>query len=89
MSRNVRKRTFWHVRLTKIQISLCIRAALSEFAVHMMKLHHWLSKFRHEDSDQTARMRRLIWIFAGRTFPKVRFLTLQLKCIIGYVETEQ
>ena len=28
-----------------------------------------------EDSDQTARMCRLIWIFAGRTCPKVRFLT--------------
>ena len=26
----------------------------------------------NEDSDQTARMRRLIWIFAGRTFSKVR-----------------
>ena len=31
-----------------------------------------------EDSDQTARMRRLIWIFAGRTWPKVRFLTSRL-----------
>ena len=30
-----------------------------------------------EDSDQTARMRRLIWIFAGRTCPTVRFLTLR------------
>ena len=30
-----------------------------------------------EDSDQTARMRRLIWIFAGRTCPKLRFLTLR------------
>ena len=25
-----------------------------------------------EDPDQTAGMRRLIWIFAGRTCPKVR-----------------
>ena len=31
-----------------------------------------------EDSDQTARMRRLIWIFAGRTYPQVRFLTSRL-----------
>ena len=31
-----------------------------------------------EDSDETARMRRLIWIFAGRTRSKVRFLTLRL-----------
>ena len=32
-----------------------------------------------EDSDQTARMRGLIWIFAGRTCLKVRFLTLLFK----------
>ena len=32
-----------------------------------------------EDSDQTARMRSLIWIFTGRTSPKVRFLSLRLK----------
>ena len=31
-----------------------------------------------EDSDQTARMRRLIWIFAGRTCTKIFFLTLWL-----------
>ena len=31
-----------------------------------------------EDSYQTARMRRLIWIFVGRTCPNVRFLTLRL-----------
>ena len=35
-----------------------------------------------EDSDQTARMRSLIWIFTGRTYPKVRFLTLRLKCVV-------
>ena len=36
-------------------------------------------KFFHvdnEDSDQTARMRRLIWVIAVRTCKKVRFLTL-------------
>ena len=31
-----------------------------------------------EETDQAARMRRLIWIFAGRLCPKVRFLTLFL-----------
>ena len=31
-----------------------------------------------EDSDQTVRMLRLIWLFAWRTCPKVRFLTLRL-----------
>ena len=34
-----------------------------------------------EDSDQTARMRRLIWIFAGYRCLKVRLLTLRLSCI--------
>ena len=40
------------------------------------------AKFLHadnEDSDQTARMRSLIRVFVGRTFQKVRFLTLRLK----------
>ena len=30
----------------------------------------------YEDSDQTARMRRMILIIALRTRPKIRFLTL-------------
>ena len=32
----------------------------------------------NKDSDQTARMRRLIWIFAGRRCPKVTFLSMRL-----------
>ena len=32
-----------------------------------------------EDSDQTALMRRLIWIFTGRKLSKVRFPTLWFK----------
>ena len=38
------------------------------------------AKFLHadnEDYDQNARMRRLIWVFVGRTCQKVRFLMLQ------------
>ena len=31
-----------------------------------------------EDSDQTARIRSLIWIFTGRSYTKVRFVTLRL-----------
>ena len=30
-------------------------------------LHPWLSTMLCEDSDQTARMRMLIWVFVGRT----------------------
>ena len=36
-----------------------------------------------EDSDLTARMHRLIGIFAEPTCPKVRFLTLWLICESG------
>ena len=45
-------------------------------------LHPWQAKMHREDSDQTARMRRLIWIFSGNTYPKLRFLTLRLLCVI-------
>ena len=40
-------------------------------------------KFLHADndgSDQTARMRRVIWVFTGRTCQKVSFLTLLHNC---------
>ena len=34
----------------------------------------------NEESDQTVRMRKLIWVFVGRTVcQKVRFLKLWLK----------
>ena len=38
-----------------------------------------------EDSDQTARTRRLIRVFVGRTCLKVRFLPLRLFCVINQV----
>ena len=41
---------------------------------HEETLHPWLSKMPIEDSDRTARMRRPIWIFDGRTYPKVPFI---------------
>ena len=47
--------------------------------------HPWLSKVRPVKTDQTARMRRLIWIFAGRTCLKVRFLTLWLNSLMPIV----
>ena len=40
--------------------------------MHEELMHPWLSKNALcEDSDQTERKHRLIWIFAGRTCPKV------------------
>ena len=56
------------VRPTKTQISLGIRPVWSESSL----CAHWVGKdprFLHadnEDSDQTGRMPRLIWVFAGR-----------------------
>ena len=57
------------VRPAKIQISLGIRPVWSEFFL----CARWVAKdqrFLHGDSeasDQTGRMPRLIWVFAGRT----------------------
>ena len=83
MIRNVRKRTFGCVRPVKIPISLRCRAVWSESSLGAF----WIAKILdanilhadNEDSDQTARMRRLIWIFDGRTCQRVRFLTMRLK----------
>ena len=63
------KPTKWHLRPAKIQISLGIRPVWSESSIIAWRklgslATHWaLSK----DSDQTGRMPRLIWVFAGRT----------------------
>ena len=57
------------VRPAKTQISLGIRPVWSESSL----CAQWVAKdlsFLHavcEDSDQTGRMSRLIWVFAGRT----------------------
>ena len=80
LSRNVRKCTSGHVGPLKILIRLRIRAVWSESSMGTS----WLAKdvaFLHADneaSDQTAQMRRLIWIFFGRMCQKVRFLKLRL-----------
>ena len=80
LSHNVRKRTFWRVRPAKIQISLRIRAVWSEYLLCAFLIAKDAT-FLHADneySDQSARMRRLIGIFVGRTCQKVLFLTLRL-----------
>ena len=63
------KPTKWHVRPAKSQISLGIRPVWSVSSL----CTQWIAKdtsFLHadsEDSDQTGRMPRLSWVFAGRT----------------------
>ena len=76
MGRKVRKRTFVHVRSANIQVRLRIRAVRSGASF-------WIAKDArvihadNEDSDQTARMRKLIWVSVGRTYQKARFLMMR------------
>ena len=78
--RNVKKRTFVHVRPVKLQISLYNRAVWSESSLSEI----WTvkgAKFFHadnEDYDQAGWMRRLVRVFVWRTCQKVRFRTLGL-----------
>ena len=64
------KPTKWPVRPAKTQISLGICPVWSESSL----CAHWVAKganFLHadsEDSDQTGRMPRLTWVFAGPFF---------------------
>ena len=73
------KRTFGHVRPTKTQISLRIRAVWLESLLSAWRsvASMAIQNAPSEDSDQTAHMRSLIWIFARCTWSKVHFLTLR------------
>ena len=63
------KPTKWHVRPAKTQISLGIRPVWSKSSLSAWrKLGFLATHWAHsKDSDQTGRMPRLIWVFAGRT----------------------
>ena len=69
MNRNTGKHIFWHVRPTKPQISLRICAVWSESSSSAWRnFASWaIQNARSVDSDQTARLRGLIWIFARCT----------------------
>ena len=68
------------VRPAKTHISLDIRPVWSESSL----CTQWVAKdlsFLHadsEDSDQTGRMPRLIWVFAGNTCHFIGFVTMRL-----------
>ena len=74
------KPTKWHLCPVNTQISLGIRQVWSE----SLMCAHWVAKdpmFVHadsEDSDQTGRMPRLIWVFAWHTGHFVGFIMLWL-----------
>ena len=74
--RNVRKCTFPHMLLTNTQISLHMAHSYQSFTWRNSE-SLTIQNVASDDFDQTAQMRRLIWIFAGQTCPKVRFLPLR------------
>ena len=64
MGQRTTKPTKWHVRPSKTQISLGIRQVWSESSLSAWRklrslATHWVHS---EDSDQTVRMPRLIWV---------------------------
>ena len=69
LSRLLTKSTKWHLRPAKTQISLGIRPIWLESSLSAWRnLGSLATLWAHsEDSDQTGRMPRLIWFFAGRT----------------------
>ena len=75
-NRLMTKPTNWLVRPAKTQISLGIRPVWSESSLSAWRSNGSLAthKAHSEDSDQTGRMPRLIWVFAGRTGHIVGFV---------------
>ena len=80
MSRLMTKPTKWHVRPAKTQISLGTRPVWSESSLSTWrKLGSLATHWAHsEGSDQTGRMPRLIWVFAGRKGHYVGFVMRRL-----------
>ena len=87
----------WHMRPAKTQISLGIHPDWPESSLSAL----WVAKdrsFLHadsEDSDQTGRMPRLNWVFAGCTCRFVGFVMRRLililvkfLCILGYMKLD-
>ena len=69
------KPTKWHVHPAKTQISLGICLVWLESLLSIWRrLGSLATHWAHiEDADQTGRMPRLIWVFAGRSVILLRF----------------
>ena len=76
MSHLMTKPTKWHVRPAKTQINLGIRPVWSESPLSAWRKIGPLTTYwaHSEDSDQTGRMPRQIWVIAGRTCHLVGFV---------------
>ena len=73
-ARNKRKRPFRRAPSKDSDLP-----AYSRRQIIILRVHFWIDKdamFLHADGDHTARMRRPIQVFFGRTRQKVLFLTL-------------
>ena len=84
MSRCTTEPRKWPVHPAMTQISLGIRLVWSESSLSPWRdlgslATHWAHS---EDSDQTGRMSRLIWVLAGRTCDFVCFVTLWLNYLL-------
>ena len=72
----------WHMCPAKTQISLDVRPVYSEFSLPASRKLGSLATLQalSEVSDQTGRMPRLIWVFAGRTCHFVGFVMRRSYC---------
>ena len=84
MSRDVTKPAKWVCAQRRLK-----SAWASAKSYQILRCAQWVAKgprFLHvdsEDSDQTGRMPRLIWVFAGRTCSFIGFVTSRLKFIFN------
>ena len=81
LSRLTSKPTKWHVRPAKTHVNLDIRPVWSESLLSTWGKRRSLAVIRahSEASDQTGRLPRLIWVFAGR---KVHFIAFVMRRLI-------
>ena len=63
MSRSTTKLTNWHVPYRRLRSAVWSESSLSIWRNHVSLASHLAQS---GDSDQTGRMSRLIWVFAGR-----------------------
>ena len=70
---------FWHVKIRTSPCSLLVSLE-SPNGVQSVAKQSYNTQATSKGSDRTARMRRLIWGFAGRTYHIVGNLMYWLKC---------
>ena len=79
LSRLVTKPTKWHVRPWRLRSAWASAQSDQSSLSAWRKLVSLATYWAHsEDSDQTGRMPKLIWVFAGRTCQFVGFVTRRL-----------